>query len=94
MGRAPTIAPMASKQSAVKRWRQSLKRRARHRATRTQSRTVVRAAREAAASGDGEAFGEALSQAYSVLDRAARKGAIPTGRADRTKRRLAALRPE
>ena len=54
----------------------------------------MRAAREAAASGDGEAFGEALSEAYSVLDRAARKGAIPTGRADRTKRRLAALRPE
>lgn len=78
----------------MKRWRQSLKRRTRHRATRSESRTAVRAAREAAAAGDGEAFDEALSEAYSVLDRAARKGAIPTGRADRTKRRLAALRPE
>lgn len=78
----------------MKRWRQSLKRRTRHRATRSESRTAVRAAREAAAAGDGEAFNEALSEAYSVLDRAARKGAIPTGRADRTKRRLAALRPE
>ncbi len=78
----------------MKRWRQSLKRRTRNRATRSESRTAVRAAREAAAAGDGEAFGEALSEAYSVLDRAARKGAIPTGRADRTKRRLAALRPE
>ena len=54
----------------------------------------MRAAREAAAAGDGDAYREALSHAYSVLDRAARKGAIPTGRADRTKRRLAALRPE
>ena len=86
--------PMATKQSAMKRWRQSLKRRGRHRATRTQSRSAVRSAREAAAAGDGEAFNEALSEAYSVLDRAARKGAIPTGRAARTKRRLAALRPE
>lgn len=75
-----------------------MKRRTRNRATRSESRTAVRAARdaalEAAATGDGEAFGAALSEAYSVLDRAARKGAIPTGRADRTKRRLAALRPE
>ncbi len=71
-----------------------MKRRTRNRATRSESRTAVRLAREAAASGDGEAFGAALSEAYSVLDRAARKGAIPTGRADRTKRRLAALRPE
>ncbi len=78
----------------MKRWRQSLKRRTRNRATRSESRTAVRAAREAAEAGDGEAFGAALSEAYSVLDRAARKGAIPTGRADRTKRRLAALRPE
>lgn len=84
---------MARKQSAIKRWHQSLSRRARHRATRSQSRTAVRAVREAAAGGDGDAFGEALSRAYSVLDRAARKGAIPTARADRTKRRLAALRP-
>lgn len=54
----------------------------------------MRAAREAADTGDSNAFGAALSEAFSVLDRAARKGAIPTGRADRTKRRLAALRPE
>ena len=84
---------MATTRSALKRWRQSLKRRARHRATRSESRTAVRAVREAAAAGDGEAFGELLGRAYSVLDRAAKKGAIPTARADRTKRRLAALRP-
>ena len=84
---------MASKQSALKRWRQSLRRRTRHRATRSTSRTAVRAVREAAAAEDGAAYNEALSQAYSALDRAAKKGAIPTARADRTKRRLAALRP-
>ena len=86
--------PMANTRSAIKRWRQSVKRRTRNRATRSESRSAVREAREAAATGDGEAFGQALNQAYSVLDTAARKGAIPTGRADRTKRRLAALRPE
>ncbi|HCU99931.1 MAG TPA: 30S ribosomal protein S20 [Dehalococcoidia bacterium] len=85
---------MPTNQSAAKRWRQSLKRRTRHRGTRSESRSAVRATREAAATGDEKAFSEALTTAYSVLDRAAKKGAIPTGRADRTKRRLAALRPE
>ncbi len=84
---------MANTRSALKRWRQSLRRRARNRAARSESRGAVRAVREAAAGGDGDRYGEALDRAYSVLDRAARKGAIPTARADRAKRRLAALRP-
>ena len=33
----------------------------------------------------------ALSAAFSALDRAAKKGAIHTGKADRSQRRLAAL---
>ena len=78
----------------MKRWRQSLRRRERNRAVRTESRTAVRAAREAAAGGDAEAYREATRHAASVLDRAARKGAIPKGRANRAKRRLAALRPD
>ena len=82
---------MANKQSALKRWRQSLKRRARHRATRTEARSVVRHVREAASAGDEEQYQAALREAYSVLDRAAKKGAIPSGKADRSKRRLAAL---
>ncbi len=83
---------MANKQSALKRWRQSIKRRGRRRATRTEARTAVRAVREAATAGDGDQYDEALSRAYSVLDRAAKKGAIASGKADRDKRRLAALR--
>ena len=43
---------MATTQSAIKRWRQSLTRRDRHRQTRTQTRSATRAAREAAESGD------------------------------------------
>ena len=80
---------MANSKSAIKRWQQSLKRRGRNRSTRTVARSAVRDLRETvAASEDPQA---ALSAAYSALDRAAKKGAIHTGKADRQKRRLAAL---
>ncbi len=82
---------MANNKSAIKRWHQSLKRRDRNRATRTLARTAVRRVREAAATGDDEAAKVALTAAYSAVDRAAKKGAFPTGKADRQKRRLAAL---
>jgi len=82
---------MATTQSATKRWRQSLIRRDRHRQTRTQTRSAIRAAREAAESGDLTEYQSTLSTAYSVLDRAVRKGAIVEGKANRLKRRLAAL---
>lgn len=82
---------MANNKSAIKRWHQSLKRRDRNRATRTVARTAVRNLRETAVAGDAAATKEALTAAYSALDRAAKKGAIHTGKADRTKSRLAAL---
>lgn len=82
---------MANSKSAIKRWHQSLKRRDRNRATRSGTRSAVRTLREVAASGDEAATKAALSQAYSFLDTAAKKGTIHTGKADRTKRRLAAL---
>ena len=82
---------MANNKSAIKRWHQSLKRRDRNRATRTFARTAVRTLREIGDAGDEDAKKEALTAAYSALDRAAKKGAIHTGKADRTKRRLAAL---
>lgn len=82
---------MANNKSAIKRWRQSLKRRDRNRARRTIARSAVRNVRDAVAAGDNEAATTSLSAAYSALDRAARLGAIHTGKADRQKRRLAAL---
>ncbi|MCC6381505.1 MAG: 30S ribosomal protein S20 [Dehalococcoidia bacterium] len=82
---------MANNKSAIKRWHQSLKRRDRNRATRSFARTAVRSLREVAAAGDEATTATALSAAYSALDRAAKKGAIHRGKADRTKRRLAAL---
>jgi len=82
---------MANSKSALKRWRQSLKRRDRNRARRSAMRSAMRNVRELGAAGDdATATSEALSRAYSVLDRAAKSGAIHTGKADRLKRRLAA----
>ena len=82
---------MANNKSAIKRWHQSLKRRDRNRSTRTLARNAVRHLRETVATGDADAVKAALSTAFSTLDRAAKKGAIHTGKADRQKSRLAAL---
>lgn len=82
---------MANNKSALKRWRQSIGRRDRNRSTRSAMRTQIRAVREAAAAGDEEAMKTALTSAFSSVDRAAKKGAIHTGKADRTKSRLAHL---
>ncbi|MEX0782999.1 MAG: 30S ribosomal protein S20 [Dehalococcoidia bacterium] len=83
---------MANSKSAIKRWHQSLKRRDRNRARRTAARSAVRTLRESVAAGDDEAkVTAALSAAFSSLDRAAKTGSIHTGKADRTKGRLAAL---
>ncbi|MCK9517909.1 MAG: 30S ribosomal protein S20 [Dehalococcoidia bacterium] len=82
---------MANSKSAEKRWRQSLKRRDRNRSRRSAARSAIREVRELVAAGESEATAAALSAAYSSLDRAAKTGAIHVGKADRTKRRLAAL---
>ncbi len=82
---------MANTKSAIKRWHQSLKRRDRNRTRRTAARSAVRRLREAVAAGDSAEVSTALSAAYSSLDMAAKNGAVHTGKADRTKRRLAAL---
>ncbi|OAI38621.1 hypothetical protein AYO38_09260 [bacterium SCGC AG-212-C10] len=82
---------MANNKSAIKRWHQSLKRRDRNRARRSFARTAVRNVREVVPAGDSAATHVALSAAFSALDRAAKKGAIHKRKADRQKRRLAAL---
>jgi small subunit ribosomal protein S20 len=82
---------MAHHKSAIKRWHQSIRERDRNRARRTLARSTVRRLREAVDAGDETATKEALSAAYSALDRAAKQGAIHTGKADRSKKRLAAL---
>jgi small subunit ribosomal protein S20 len=75
--------------SARKRLRQNLARQERNRANRSALKKALRAFEERLRSQPAEA-GQALPDVYSALDRAVRKGAIPKGRANRKKSRLAA----
>lgn len=78
---------MANIRSAIKRHRQSLRRRERNQAQRTAARSAVRKARELIEAGSGEAA-EAVRAAASVLDRAGRRGTIHRNNAARRKSRL------
>ncbi len=79
---------MANTKSAMKRIRQSEKRRVRNRTIRSQVRTAVKTARTAG--------GDAIAEAIRALDRAVTKGVVHRNTAARKKsalaRRLAAAR--
>ncbi len=77
---------MANIKSAIKRIRQSEKRRVRNRAIRSRMRTYVKQANTAIVTGDDA--GEAVRAAISELDRAAKKGIIHPNNAARRKSRL------
>ena len=83
---------MANTKSAMKRIRQSEKRRVRNRTIRSQVRTAVKTARSAGA----DALRTAVADAIRSLDRAVTKGVIHRNTAARKKsalaRRLAAAR--
>ncbi len=80
---------MANHKSALKRIRQSERRRKRNQHIRTQMRTVVKRCREAFESGDAEKAAAAFADAERSIRRAATKGVIPKKRADRSVGRLA-----
>lgn len=80
---------MAHHKSAKKRARQALKRRDRNRDVRSGVKTAIKKARTAAGSGDDETARQALRAAESLIRRAASKGVLPKGRADRQVSRLA-----
>jgi small subunit ribosomal protein S20 len=76
--------------SALKRVRQSLRRRAVNRRTRSETKTLVQRASEIAL-GRGEGDGpEAVTAAISALDKAAEKGILHPNNAARRKSRLMA----
>ena len=83
---------MANTKSAMKRIRQSEKRRVRNRTIRSQVRTAVKTARAAGA----DALRTTVADAIRALDRAVTKGVIHRNTAARKKsalaRRLAAAR--
>ncbi|MFN2145756.1 MAG: 30S ribosomal protein S20 [Anaerolineales bacterium] len=79
---------MANKKSALKRMRQSEKRRQHNRLFRGAARTEVKKARLAIESGELEAAREATKSAVVALDKAAAKGVIHKNNAARRKGRL------
>ncbi len=81
---------MANHKSALKRHRQSLKRRARNRISKTRIKNSVKAVRMAIEENDTAKAQEALKDATSILDRAARKKVIHARQAQRRVARLQA----
>ena len=80
---------MANHKSALKRIRQSERRRKRNQHIRTQMRTMVKYCRDAFESGDQTKATDAFKVAEREIRRAATKGVIPKQRADRSISRLA-----
>ncbi len=78
---------MAHSKSALKRWRQSLKRRDRNRSVKSETRTLLNKAVVAIESDPANAE-EAVRAAVSALDRAAQKNVIHDNAASRGKARL------
>ena len=79
---------MANHKSALKDYRQSLRRRTRNRSNRSRMRSAIKQFRALMAAGDLEAAKTALSPLLSLIDRTARLGSIHGNAADRTKSRL------
>jgi len=80
---------LANHKSALKRIRQSEKRRKRNQHIRSTMRTRVKRFRKALESGDAGQAGEYFTAAERSIRRAASKGVIPRRRADRSVGRLA-----
>lgn len=74
--------------SAVKAYRQSLKRNEHNRQLRSRLRTALKAIRTAIDAGSLEAAKEALGKTFSLVDKMANKGIIHKNAAGRYKSRL------
>jgi small subunit ribosomal protein S20 len=79
---------MANIKSAMKRIRQSEKRRVRNAAVRSTVRTAVKGARTAIGGGQADQAREALHRTIQLLDKAVTKGVIHKKAAARKKSRL------
>jgi small subunit ribosomal protein S20 len=79
---------MANHKSAVKRMRQSEKRRIHNRTYRSRTRTFVKKARAALKTGNAKNAAEAVREAIRDLDMAASRGVIHKRNAARRKGRL------
>ncbi len=77
---------MATHKSAIKRHRQSLKRRALNRARKSELKTMIKKVRTAK---DKETAREAFNKVVSLLDKLATKGIIHKNKASNQKSKLA-----
>lgn len=80
---------MANHKSALKRHRQSLKRRDRNRGVKSRLRTLIRRVHEAIDAGDKQAAQAGLREASQALAKAASKGVLHSNNASRRSGRLA-----
>lgn len=80
---------MANHESALKRHRQSIKRRNRNKVAKSTVRGAIRKVRSSAESGDAAVAKEDLRMAEKLLAKAAAKGIIPKRTASRNVSRLA-----
>ena len=76
--------------TALKRDLQNAKRRLSNRVFKSRIRTVVRSFEETLEKGDAEKAKASLHEAYSLLDKAAKKGIYKKNKSNRTKSRLTA----
>ncbi|MCB1205923.1 MAG: 30S ribosomal protein S20 [Verrucomicrobiae bacterium] len=81
---------MANTKSALKRVRQTKVRTARNRALKSNVKSARKSALAAIEAGDATTVQTAYNQFASAADKAAKRGAIPKGTADRLKGRIAA----
>ncbi len=79
---------MANHQSAIKRHKQSEKRRLRNASTKSTLRTAVKKVTEAVASGKADEAATNLKAAVSLLDKAVTRGVLPRNTASRKISRL------
>ena len=82
---------MANHKSALKRFRQNVKKNERNKHVRTTLRTFVKRVREAVAEKDATVAKDALAAAIPVIDSAASKGVIHSSNASRNISRLTRL---
>jgi small subunit ribosomal protein S20 len=80
---------VANHPSALKRHRQSEKRRLRNRSVKTKLKNLVRQAREAVGTNDAEASTKSFATAARALDKAVSKGVLHRNNASRKISRLA-----
>jgi small subunit ribosomal protein S20 len=80
---------LANHKSALKRIRQSERRRKRNQHIRSGMRTEIKRLREAIEAGDSSLASERFASTERAIRRAATKGVIPKRRADRSVSRLA-----